>query len=72
MAKTRHAHFIEQTITRRVQFDPADLEKAAMIQKGLMDSARMLNGYVSATTRMTKAPVAAPDGLDIPAGMVRR
>lgn len=56
MAKTKHQHVIEQTIIRQVPFDPADLQAAAVIQAQLVNTAKPMVGFVSQTTRMTKAP----------------
>lgn len=77
MPKSKLVHVIEQTIVRRVEFDPNDLASAAAIQLRLQDTAKKMDGFISATTRMTKAdPAAMPatptaDPLDIPQHMKR-
>lgn len=72
MAKTKHIHVIEQTIIRRVQFNPADLAEAAVVQQQLVNTAKPMVGYVSQTTRMTKAPSPAVDPLAVPAVLARK
>lgn len=69
MAKTKHIHVIEATVTLRKEFDQRNLIEAGKIQEELRAAASKMDGFHAFTSRMTKAPVVDP--LAVPPRLAR-